>query len=53
LAAPLLRETAVVEKRYESPLDRPRTSGTAALFLDLVINAGQAIADQGNVVVRT
>jgi len=54
MAAPQLRGTAVVEKNYDSlPLIACAPQELQQVFLNLVLNAGQAIASQGTIRVRT
>jgi signal transduction histidine kinase len=54
MAAPQLRGTAVVEKHYGSlPLIPCAPQELQQVFLNLVLNAGHAIATQGTITIRT
>jgi PAS domain S-box-containing protein len=54
MAAPQLRGTAVVEKHYGSlPLMTCAPQELQQVFLNLVLNAGHAIATQGTITIRT
>ena len=54
MAAPQLRGTAVVEKHYGAlPLILCAPQELQQVFLNLVLNAGHAIATQGTITIRT
>jgi PAS domain S-box-containing protein len=54
MAAPQLRRTAVVEKQYDSlPLIPCAPQELQQVFLNLVLNAGQAITGHGTITIRT